>query len=121
MIRADAPSILWRLASLYQAAKGIFKRKIWMISRGKIYLANKRYYAPVDEWLRVNPNWRKFARDTLLSENACIKDYCRQEFIKTLIEEHESGKVNHFNKINYLITFELFLRMFVAGSLQVES
>lgn len=120
MIRADAPAILWRLASLYQAAKGIFKREIWMISRGKIYLANKRDYAPLSDWLRFNPNWRIFARDTLLSENACIKDFCRQEFIETLIKEHESGKANHFNRINYLITFELFLRMFVAGSLQAE-
>ena len=120
MICADAPLILWKPARLYQAAKGIFEQWLWRISRGKIHLTNKRHYAPVDEWLRVNPKWRKFARDTLLSEDACIKDYCRQEFIETLIEEHESGKANHFNKINYLITFELFLRMFVAGSLQVE-
>jgi asparagine synthase (glutamine-hydrolysing) len=120
MIRADAPLILWKPARLYQAAKGIFERRTWRISRGKIHLPNKRHYAPVDEWLRVNPNWRKFARDTLLSEDACIKDYCRQEFIETLIEEHESGKANHFAMINQLITFELFLRMFVAGSLQVE-
>jgi asparagine synthase (glutamine-hydrolysing) len=120
MIRADAPLILWKIASFYQFAKGIFERQIWWISRGRIYLANKRHYAPVDEWLRVNQSWRKFARDTLLSVSAFIKDFCRQEFIKTLIEEHESGKANHFNKINYLITFELFLQMFVAGSLQVE-
>jgi asparagine synthase (glutamine-hydrolysing) len=120
MIRADAPLILWEIASLYQAAKGIFERRTWKISRGKIHLTNKRHYAPVDEWLRVNPNWRKFARDTLLSDESCIKDYCRQEFIETLIEEHESGKANHFAKINQLITFELFLRMFIVGSLRVE-
>lgn len=120
MVRVDAPLILWRPAEIYQYAKQIFKRWTWRISGGRICLPNKRHYAPVDEWLRVNPNWKKFARDTLLSENACIQDHCRQEFIETLIEEHEGGKVNHFNKINYLITFELFLRMFIAGSLQVE-
>lgn len=120
MLRADAPLILWRVASLYLSVKERFKKLMWEISGGKLYLPNKRDYAPVGEWLRVNPNWRKFARDTLLSDNACIKDYCRQEFIKTLIEEHESGKADYFMKINYLITFELFLQMFVAGSLHVE-
>ena len=120
MIRADAPAILWRLASLYLSVKERFKKLMWEFSGGKLYLPNKRDYAPVGEWLRVNQNWRKFARDTLLSDNACIKDYCRQDFIETLIEEHESGKNDHFMKINYLITFELFLRMFVAGSLPVE-
>ena len=119
MVRADAPLILWRVASLHLSVKEGLRNIIWKISGGRIYLANKRDYAPVGEWLRVNQNWREFARDTLLSENTCLKDFCRQDFIRTLIEEHESGKVNHFMKINYLISFELFLRMFIAGSLPI--
>jgi len=120
MIRADAPLILWGPASLYQAAKGIIERQLWRISGGRIYLPNRRTYAPVDEWLRVNPNWRMFSRNTLLSGNACIKDFCRQGFIQRLIEEHETGKANHFARINLLLTFEFFLRIFIVGSLEVS-
>lgn len=116
MIRADAPLILWKPALIYsQYAKQVLERLIWRVSREKIYLANKRDYAPVYEWLRVNQNWRKFARDTLLANDTCLKDFCQQEYIQTLIAEHETGKANHFHKINVLLTLELFLRMFFAG------
>lgn len=116
MIRADAPLILWKPALIYaQYAKQMLERLIWRVSRERIYLANKRDYAPVYEWLRVNQNWRKFARDTLLSNDACLKDFCRQEYVQTLIEEHETGRANHFQQINVLMTFELVLRRFFAG------
>jgi asparagine synthase (glutamine-hydrolysing) len=116
MIPADAPLWLWKPALLFQRGKARLARLLFRFSGGRICLPNRHGFAPVDQWLRTNANWRAFTRDTLLSPDACIREFCRQEFIQQLVEEHEAGRAYHFGRINRLLTFELFLRMFVAGT-----
>jgi asparagine synthase (glutamine-hydrolysing) len=120
LLPADAPLMLWTPAMVYQfRLKNTIRRIVWRSSRGRIYLKDGQHYAPVWEWLRVNQKWKEFTQDILFDKNACLKDLCRQEFIRTLVEEHVSGKAEHFDRINYLIALELFMRMFLAGSLSV--
>ncbi|RLC92982.1 MAG: hypothetical protein DRI39_07115, partial [Chloroflexi bacterium] len=117
MLPADAPLWLWKPALLYQKGRARTARLLFRLSRGRISIPNRHSFAPVDQWLRTNAKWRQFTRDTLLSPNACIREFCRQEFIQQLVEDHETGRAYHSGRINQLLTFELFLRMFVAGTL----
>jgi len=115
MVRADAPLIAWRLGEVYQYGKERIKKEIWRLTRGKIYLPNKRNCVNLDEWLRLNEKWRGFVRGLLLDEKACSRGYFNREYIGMMIQEHESGKVDHSQRLAYLVTFELFLRMFTNG------
>ena len=113
MIRADAPLILWEAGAMYHRIENKLKRLIWKVSKGKIFIPRKRSYVEFNGWLRTNENWKRFFKDLLLDKNAMSKTYFNQEYIKTLIQEHEEGKTNNSQKILYLASFELFLRLFV--------
>jgi len=115
MVRADAPLVAWRLGGVYQYGKERIKKEIWRLTRGKIYLPNRRSYVNLDEWLRLNEKWRGFVRGLLLDDKACSRGYFNKEYIETMIQEHESGKADHSLRLAYLATFELFLRMFTNG------
>mgnify|MGYP001085788293 CR=1 FL=1 len=115
MIRSDMPLLLWRAGEKIKNGKERFKKIICRISNGRIYLPDKRRYAPVGEWLRTNDRWKQFSRDVLLNKNAYFKEYFKQKQIETLIYQHQSGKADHEPIIEYLITFELFLKDFVEG------
>jgi len=115
MLRADAPLMVWRLGETYQSYKEGIKREIWRLTKGKVYLPNKRSYLNFDEWLRLNENWKGFVKGLLLDEKAYYCDYLNKEYVKTLIQEHEAGKANHSQGLCYIVTFELFLRMFVQS------
>ena len=114
MIRADAPFILWKAGAMYQRIRNKIKRLIWKVSKGKIFIPSKRGYVEFNDWLRTNEKWRRFFKDLLLDKNAMSKKYFNQDYIKTLIREHEEGKKNNAQKILYIASFELFLRLFMA-------
>jgi len=112
MVRADAPLIAWRMGETYQGGKERIKKEIWRLTGGRIYLPNRRSYVNLDEWLRLNEKWRGFVRGLLLGDKACSRGYFNKDYIETTIQEHESGKVDHSQRLAYLATFELFLKMF---------
>jgi asparagine synthase (glutamine-hydrolysing) len=113
MVRVDAPLRVWSVGVAYQSQKERIKKQIWRLTKGKIYLSNKRHFANFDEWLRLNEKWGGLVKGLLLDDKARSKGYFNKEYIETLIREHEVGKANHSSKLDYLATFELFLRMFV--------
>jgi len=113
MVPADAPLIAWRLGEMYQYGKGRLRKEIWRLTGGKIYLPDKRSYVNLDEWLRLNEKWKGFVKEILLNEKACYRSYLNQGYIETLISEHEAGKTDHSQRLCFLVSFELFLRMFV--------
>jgi len=113
MIRADAPFILWKAGTMYLRIENKIKRLIWKVSKGKIFIPSKKSYVEFNDWLRTNEKWKRFFKDLLLDKNAMSKTYFNQEYIKTLIQEHEEGKENNSLKILYLASFELFLRLFM--------
>jgi asparagine synthase (glutamine-hydrolysing) len=113
MIRADAPLILWEVGKKYLRLNNKIKKLIWKVLKGKIFMPGKRSYVEFSDWLRTNENWKKFFKDLLLDKNAMSKTYFNQEYIKTLIQEHEEGITNNSQKILYFASFELFLRSFM--------
>jgi len=115
MVRVDAPLIVWKVAEDYQGVKNRIRKEIRRLTGGRIRLPNKRSYINLDEWLRLNENWRSFVKGILLDEEACSRYYFNRDYIETLIKEHEVGNIDHSGRLTYLVTFELFLRQFASG------
>jgi len=96
------PHILWRLGYLLLLLNRIVKGKLV-----------KHTYFNFDEILRTSNNWRKLIEETLLyNESLAYKlNYLNKDFVEKLVKAHYSGK-NYGEKLAFLITFELFLRVF---------
>jgi len=96
------PHILWRLGYLLL----ILNR----IAKGKLI---KHTYFNFDEILHNSNNWKKLVMETLLNDESLAYKlgYLKKDFVKKLVKAHYSGK-NYGEKLAFLITFELFLRVF---------
>ncbi|HSF30545.1 MAG TPA: hypothetical protein VLK82_08760 [Candidatus Tectomicrobia bacterium] len=53
---------------------------------------------------------------TLLSPQARVRDYCNQEYIRLLCQEHVRGMRQHQDRLWILLTFEMWVRMFEHGT-----
>jgi asparagine synthase (glutamine-hydrolysing) len=69
---------------------------------------------PIGHWFRHQ--LRGFIQDTLLSPHARLRDYCYQDSIRTLFDEHMAGAGQHADRLWILLTFEMWLRMLEDGS-----
>lgn len=98
----------------YLEGKYLHKRAVekWL-PRDVVHRKKKGFANPVREWLRSHMNY--FVRDCLLGSDSGVAQYFDQEYIRTLVAEHESGKQNHLRHIYLLISFELWHRQFIAS------
>ena len=112
MIRADAPFILWKLARKYIGYQEMLKNMLFKMSRGRIYIPNRRRIINFAEWLRMSEPWKKFMRETLLNKKALCNYYFNPKYIFTLIEEHENRRRDHSDRLAYLCSFEILIQLF---------
>lgn len=112
MISADAPLGLWKLGTNYQKFKEKIRKIIWRVSKGTLLLSNKRVYVNFDEWFRVDDKWRRFFKELLFSKDTMSTRFFNQKFLEELFYKQASGKRDNSQKILYLASFELFLRLF---------
>ena len=107
------PLLFWKFGAKYLYFRERIKRGIFKISRGKIYLPNKRSYVNFNEWLYREKTWKNYFKKLLLSKTTIsTKEYINQEYVETLFKKHLKGERSNAIKILYLATFELFLRIF---------
>lgn len=66
---------------------------------------------PVGRWFRTS--LRDYVRDTILSPDALGRGYFREEALRRLLEEHQSGKRDHGHRLWSLLTFEMWHRVFI--------
>jgi hypothetical protein len=100
------PHMLWRLGYLLLILNRIVKGKLV-----------KHKYFDFDKILCTSNNWKKLIRETLLNgESLAYRlGYFNKDFIKKLIEAQYSEK-NYDEKLAFLITFKLLLRIFKVNS-----
>ena len=84
----------------------------YKLSRGWVSAPNRRRIINFAEWLRMSKPWKELMRETLLNKKALSNNYFNPKYISALIEEHESGRKDHSDKLAYLCTFEMLLRLF---------
>lgn len=114
MLPPSWPLFFWKAGRAYLFGREKIKRGLYTASGGRIYIRNRRRYIEEVGWMRENEGWRKYFRDLLLDKGTALRAYLDQDYVKHLIEEHESGAGDNAGKILRLATTELFLRKFVG-------
>ena len=64
---------------------------------------------PLDTWFRGE--LREYVRDVLLAPTARMRDYVSQDYVRGLIEAHESRTSNQGHRLWTLLTFERWLHL----------
>jgi asparagine synthase (glutamine-hydrolysing) len=78
-----------------------------------IHRKKKGFANPVDRWLRVS--MRRYVGDCLLSDHAAVRRYFDQDYIRSLVAQHEAGRQNYLRQIYLLISFELWHQKFLPA------
>ena len=92
--------------------KSILKRACEKILPSNIIYRKKQMFTvPIGEWFKreLSP----FVNEVLLSPRSLERGYFRPERISQIIQEHQSGKVNHTRAIRALLAVELWQRTFI--------
>jgi asparagine synthase (glutamine-hydrolysing) len=93
-------------------SKYILKRLSSKILPDVIRLRRKMGFgAPIDHWLRGE--LKDLAYKILLGKKGAERPYFNPSYIKVLLDEHVSGKLNHSTRIWTLLCFELWHRIFI--------
>jgi asparagine synthase (glutamine-hydrolysing) len=114
MMPASAPLVLWSYGKAYRHARQRAKDLVWRASRGRVYIPNTSDYVDHAGWLRTNDSWKSYFRTLLLSGGSLSKEYLDQNHISYLIEGHVAGRIDASHRLMRLVTFEIFLRRFLA-------
>jgi asparagine synthase (glutamine-hydrolysing) len=85
-----------------------------VLPKNIIYQKKQGFPTPISGWLRHD--LREFAHDLLLSPDSNIRLFFNQGVIRTLLEEHVSGREDHWKILFSLINFELWYRAFFKSS-----
>ena len=55
-------------------------------------------------------------RDTLLAPSAKLRAFVSQSYLRTLIEDHQTGRANHGHRLWTVLTFERWLQLLPSWS-----
>ena len=69
----------------------------------------KGFGVPLDAWFRGELS--DMCRDLVLSPSAKLRSYVSQDYIRTLINDHQAGRANHGHRLWTLLTFERWLHL----------
>jgi len=75
----------------------------------------KGFGIPVVDWLRRDGPMRDLVRDTVLSPSAASRGCVRPEFVRAILERHESGAWDYSSELYRLLMLELWHREFIDG------
>jgi len=115
MIRPSAPLFHWRVGFVYLYIKELIKKKIWRLSKGHVFLRNKRSCVNFDEWFRVDEKWQKFFKELLLNKESQCQKFMNEKYLKQLVSNQISGRRDNSLKLLHIATLEIFLRQFFAN------
>jgi asparagine synthase (glutamine-hydrolysing) len=84
-----------------------------------IYRKKHGFGVPVGHWFRNS--LKDYVRDLLLCPRALARGYFREESVRRLVEEHQSGKRDHGHRLWALLTFEIWHRVFIDQEMTLLS
>ena len=92
--------------------KDILRKTMGQIIPKSITQAKKQgFSAPDESWFRGSS--KKYVRDLLLSDKARVNEYLNPEYVRQIIEIHNSGAENKRLLIWSLLSFEWWLKQFI--------
>jgi asparagine synthase (glutamine-hydrolysing) len=111
---------LWEFAAKIPTAlklkgsttKYILKRAVdGLVPREIIHRKKHGFGVPIGHWFRSS--LKDYVRDVLLSPQALHREYFRENALRQLLEEHQTGKRDHGQRLWALLTFETWHRIFI--------
>jgi asparagine synthase (glutamine-hydrolysing) len=66
---------------------------------------------PVGHWFKTS--LKDYVREVILSPQALRRGYFKEEILRKLIEEHQTGRRDHGHRLWALLTFEMWHRVFM--------
>lgn len=88
------------------------------VPKDVLYRRKHGFIVPTSDWLRTD--LKGVLRETLLSPQARQRSYFDHEAVKRLINEHQSGRSEHGQRLWSLLMLELWFQMFVDKSLKQD-
>lgn len=80
-----------------------------------VHRPKQGFALPIGQWCRTT--WRRPLEDLLLGPSARSRGYFKPSFIRTLIDQHASGRANYTTGLWALIVFEVWNRLFIDRDL----
>jgi asparagine synthase (glutamine-hydrolysing) len=114
MLPPSWPLVLWNVGRAYRYGRERLQEQLYRASKGRVYFRDRYKYVDEAGWLRVSDEWKTYFRGLLLDPTSASREYVQQDYIRSLIQEHEDGTRDNGNKILRLATFELFLKQFLT-------
>ena len=74
----------------------------------------KGFGVPLESWFRGELH--DMCRDTLLAPSAKLRAFVSQSYLRTLIEDHQTGRANHGHRLWTVLTFERWLQLLPSWS-----
>ena len=74
---------------------------------------------PVSSWFR--DQYRVVTHEYVLGERARARGLFANESVRSLVEEHERGAENHWERLWSLVNLEVWQRLFVDGETVAEA
>jgi asparagine synthase (glutamine-hydrolysing) len=71
---------------------------------------------PIGKWFRGSH--RRVIDELVLGARAKSRGLFEPAFVRRLVDEHQSGRANHDERLWALVNFELWMRQFVDGDLE---
>jgi asparagine synthase (glutamine-hydrolysing) len=84
------------------------------LPRAVVHARKKGFENPVQQWLRERLGGK--VEELLFSPGAGVRDYFDMDFVRRLVQLHQSGRENHMRHIYLLISFEMWHRRFMRGA-----
>lgn len=92
----------------------LFKQATMQILPEEIREKKKQGFGlPLSVWLRRGGPFHSMVRDTVLSDRAIDRGYCRPEFVRHLMDRHERGAWDHGSELYMLLMLELWHREYI--------
>lgn len=95
--------------------KYIFKKALEKYLPKKILYRKKMGFGiPFTHWFK--DKLKNYVYETLLGEDARRRNYFNIEYVKQILDEHTSGKIDHTTRIWALLNLELWHQIFIDSS-----
>lgn len=115
MMPASAPLFLWKFGKVYRyLARERRGELAWKATGGRLRLRNRTDYVDHIGWLREEDSWKSYFAALLLSSDSLSGKYLDREYIGYLMRQHMKGKTRASYWLMRVLTFEIFLRRFIA-------
>ena len=83
------------------------------LPRDVVQRKKKGFANPINQWLRAS--MQHYVGDCLLSDSSATRHYFNEDYIRSLVAQHEAGEQNYLRHIYLLISFELWHKKFIAA------